>query len=350
MVSLAGVVVLATGVAVGALLVPSRVPEGIAKTAPPASAPATRMNSIDAQAATLVITLSDAQKIVSPVAGTVTSTNCSADGVIVSGTSAVSVDDAPLVFLATPRPLWRDLEVGESGADVSALQQELARLGRDVGIDGRFGRRTLAAVIDVAKDAGVTGATAWTSLPASSFLWLPAPTVRIASCDALLGSRIDPGSPLMSLPQGLSAARVSPVPANLFPGDRVINVGDRTVPVDGDGVVASAEGLESLAQSDAFAAFQANGTGGSPGEGRPGASAPSGMPVQYELAKPISVVSIPAAALYDTRDETGCVLGDGKPTPVTIVGSQLGQAFVIPANGADFSNVRLTTGEARSCG
>lgn len=347
---LAAVALVSIGAAVGVLLAPSGVPEGIATTVPAGSAPATRMESIDSQAATLVITASDSQRIASPVAGTMTSMTCSAGDAVASGTSTMSVDDAPLVFLATPRPLWRDLDIGASGDDVTALQQELARLGRDVGADGRFGTRTLAAVIDVAKHAGLTSAREWTSFPSSSFLWLPAPTVRIAACDALLGSRIETGSPVVSLPPGLSAARVSPLPAHVFPGDRVVNVGDLTIPVDDSGVVTSAEGLALLAQSDAYASFRAHGAGSSSAEGRADASGSSGISIQYQLAEPVSVVSVPAAALYGASEERSCVLGDGSPTPVTIVGSQLGQAFVMPREGVSFSAVSLATAGARPCG
>jgi hypothetical protein len=136
----------------------------------------------------------------------------------------------------------------------------------------------------------------------------------------------------------------------VFPGDRVVRVGDLTIPVDPSGVVTSAEALASLAQSDSYVDFRAKGMISSSDDRGADASSPSGMSVQYELAEPVSVMSVPAAALYGTKADRACVIGDGRPTSVTIVGSQLGQTFVIPENGAAFSVVSLATGEKRPCG
>src|SRR5690606_16748578 len=77
--------------------------------------------------------------------GLVTRTTCAPGAVVASGSSPLTLDDRPVVALATSEPLWRDLGPGAKGSDVKALQTELARLGHAVKPDGVYGRTTSVA-------------------------------------------------------------------------------------------------------------------------------------------------------------------------------------------------------------
>lgn len=71
--------------------------------------------------------------------------------------------------------------------------------------------------------------------------------------------------------------------------------------------------------------------------------------VQFQLASPLSVYSVPAASLYGTDGGASCVLADRKPRAVRIVGSQLGQSLVIPEGDAALVRVSLETRKAPPC-
>lgn len=100
--------VLAVGIFLGVVLAAPAPPESIGPTLVSTTAPATRMETVDKRGATLEI----------------------------------SVNDLPLISLATSRPLWRDLVAGDTGLDVRALRAELTRLGYRTTVDGRFGALT----------------------------------------------------------------------------------------------------------------------------------------------------------------------------------------------------------------
>lgn len=55
----------------------------------------------------------------------------------------------------------KSLQLNDRGPQVSALQRSLRQLGYDVGVDGHFGRKTLAAVQAYAVDRTKKGAPGW---------------------------------------------------------------------------------------------------------------------------------------------------------------------------------------------
>lgn len=339
------------GVVIGVFVIPPKVPSGIAPTSVVDSAPANEVRTVDEQPATLRVTAAAAQTLTAPMSGTVTSTSCRSGETAASGGGALSVNDDVLVYLATSRPLWRDLGVGDSGADVRSLQEELAALGKGIRPDGRFGTATLRAAIEVAERAGATDASTWSSLPHSRLIWLPASTVQTATCDVDLGDRVTEGDAVATLPRGVSEARVTPLPLNAMSGEREAVVGDLTLRLDGSGAIGAVEDLARLAQSSEYrqhvegaAAVGPTGSGAPPED-----SAGSGMSIVYRLTAPISVFSVPAAAVYGADRASACVLSDDHAVAVTIVGSQLGQTFIVPADGRKLRMVRLDTRNAPAC-
>src|SRR5258706_152479 len=71
-----------------------------------------------------------------------------AGGTIINGRQLAEIDGQPLFALAGTVPAWRDLTPGESGPDVTELQEALASLGYyDHGdTPGYFGSATQYAV------------------------------------------------------------------------------------------------------------------------------------------------------------------------------------------------------------
>ena len=64
------------------------------------------------------------------------------------GRRSLDIDREKIIALATDTPLWRPLERDMRGADVAALQKELARLGYDVRESGVMDWSTRFAAAD----------------------------------------------------------------------------------------------------------------------------------------------------------------------------------------------------------
>ncbi|MBO1737239.1 peptidoglycan-binding protein [Leifsonia sp. TF02-11] len=325
-------------------------PAAIAPSASLAVAPVKEVQTLDEQPATLAVTASPAKGLTSSMAGTVTSTLCIAGGSATSGNAALSINDEMIVYLATSRPLWRDLAVGDVGADVRSLQEELVTLGHAIRPDGRFGTATLRAVVEVAEKAGASDAATWSVLPHDRVIWLPARAVQTVTCDRRLGDRVSEGDAVATLPSGVAAAKVSPLPANALSGDRVVVVGDLTLPVDASGSIAAAESLVRLAQSTEYREHADRASTDESGAAPfTGGSAGAELSITYRLATPVSVISVPAASVYDTHGAAACVAVRGRGIAMTIVGSQLGQTFVVPEQDVRVREVDLDTRDASAC-
>lgn len=344
---------LGIGVVIGSLLMPASLPPSLDSRPLPIEAPATKVSTLDPQSVNLVVTSSEPQKLTSRSSGVITSTSCVPGREAVSGTSAFSINDQPLIYLSTSRPIWRDLSAGDRGQDVEALQAELNRLGYAVEVDGRFGRSTLAAAIQMARKAGDDSARSWIGVPASTIVWLPAPSVLVDACDATLGGTVDAGNGLGTLPRALASAAVKPVPSQVMAGARVIVAGDLTLPVDSKGTISSSDHLLKLAQSSAYRAFLDGQTGAGPGPVPQGLgtsnSSGSAISVEYRLAEALDVFSVPAAAVYNVKGSQACVMSKGSGIPVTIADSQLGQTLIVPDKPQDVRTVNLDHASARPC-
>ncbi len=354
--AIAGVVLLVTlgiGVVIGSLLLPTPVPASIDSRDDPIVAPVTNVSTLDPQSVNLVVAAAEPQKLTSRSSGLVTSSTCMPGREAISGTSAFSVNDQPLIYLSTSRPVWRDLSIGARGQDVEALQAELKRLGYAVKVDGTFGRSTLAAVVQMARKAGDDSERLRAGVPHSAIVWLPAPSVIVETCDALLGATVAAGDGLATLPPILASAAVKPLPSEVMAGSRVIVAGDLTLPLDSSGTISGNYHLLKLAQSSAYRAFRDGQTGAGPGPvaQAPGTASSSGsaMSVEYRLAEPLDALSVPAAAVYDVKGAQACVMAEGSSIPVTIADSQLGQTLIVPDKAQIVRAVSLDHRNALPC-
>lgn len=343
----AGVLLVSAGTAVGLTLAPTGAPRSVDPPSGPVTVTAATAMFDDARPVGLAVVPSGQSALTSPASGRVTSSDCRPGAAVVPGSSPFSVDDQPLIALATSRPIWRDLGVGDTGPDVRALQEELKRLGQATAVDGSVGAQTLRAARAVAAAAG-RDTRGWETVPAAAILWLPANPATVSACRARPGDLVDAGDQLATLPAVIEAARVNPgdAPSGANDGAREAVVDGEVFPLDGEGSIAQ-DDLPRLAGTPSYrSAVQQDATdAASSAEGRTVTVA-----AQSRLAAPVPAWQVPPAALYDIRGTAACVLSDGRPRPVTILGSKLGAAYVSTAAGATLRSLRLQPEDAPECG
>ncbi len=80
--------------------------------------------------------------------------------VVTPGQLVAAVSGRPLLLLPSSVPLYRDIELGDSGPDVTALHTALASFGYTVSSTDTFDMSTRYALIDWYKAAGYTAPTA----------------------------------------------------------------------------------------------------------------------------------------------------------------------------------------------
>lgn len=302
------------GVSAGAtalVLAPHR-PATLGEGSDPQTFPLTTEDFDDQRTVDVTVNTTDGTHLAAPVSGRITAWGCAAGGTIESGHTMMSVDDQPILSLATSMPLWRDLASGDHGTDVSSLQTELARLGEPVDIDGALGAETITAFNDLLHRLGGNAET--DGIPLARVQWIPSPSVALASCTASLGARIEEGDDIATLPGGVTQLTIESYPKDLYPGDRVITINGIDVPVDPDGRVSS-EGVALLGDVVLTRSTEGND--------------PATFSAALRLAENVLVAPIPPSALYDLTDRTGCVTADSRPRAVRVAGSQLGQTFVV---------------------
>jgi hypothetical protein len=310
--TLAAVVLLAGGVTAGMALAPESEPQSVRSATPPSAVPVSRQVFDDSRRVKVTPVVAEEGTLQVADTGKVTRSQCAPGAVIESGSSPVTVDDRPVLALATSIPMWRDLAPTAKGDDVKALQVELARLGHTVKADGTYGSSTKAAVTKLFKAAGVAKPTG--DLSVASVLWLPAPSVAVKACEVPVGAATS-AEAFATTAGTLVSLGLSDTLSNVTPGDRVLRLGDLTAPVGEGGVVTDAAFLEAVRGSMEFAGWQ-----------RTEGSEP--LTLEYVLAAPLEVSVVPPGALFALSGATGCVSAAGTSHPVTIIASSLGQTLV----------------------
>jgi len=249
-----------------------------------------------------------------PGTGKVTAFSCAVGARLESGTTTVSVDGVPAMNLATPHPLWRDLHARDSGVDVTELADALVTLGYLGETTSTVSSRLLDAWVEAQRAIGDVTSETW--IPLDRIEWLPADGIAIASCRVAVGDLVASGQSLADLtPTVVGASLVSP-PMTSGIGEHILTVEGERFTLTADGQIANPTDLDRLARlpSVAFAV------------GTSGSGQVSGT---YALVEPLMVSVVPPASVVVGPDGSGCVVGDGGPQRVQVVGSQLGQSLVI---------------------
>lgn len=313
----------AAGVGTAALLGAPAAPDSLAPAASLAQAPVTVRDFTDRRSVALRVSARHVPSVTARVAGFVTASACVPGEVIASGGSTFALDGSPLVNLHTDVPLWRTLSVGDRGDDVAALHAELRRLGVDAPQDDRVTAATLRSYRTMAASAGLVLPSSENVVDPARVVWLPTAEVTAAQCPTPKGMDISAGDPLVDLPSAVAAATVVDLPSDRAAGDRVVTVDGAAVPLAEDGRITDPAALAAIAGSQAYADASATADD---------AAADVTLTVSWQLVEPLSVWVVPPAAVIGAGTDRACVEDDGAtPLAVEIVGSELGQTFVIPA-------------------
>jgi Putative peptidoglycan binding domain/HlyD family secretion protein len=193
----AGVVVLAVGAAAAATIGfgfnPTKGEQAQAQL-PPSTAKVTRQTLNDTQTVSGTLGYGDSTTLSSRIAGTVTSLPY-ASSVFQRGNTIYKVDNTPVVLMYGSIPAYRAMKVGDEGADVKQLEQNLKALGYSgFTVDEKFTSDTADAVKDWQEDLGLdeTGV-----VDLGRVLFAPG-AIRVDSVKASLGGEIGPGQEVLS--------------------------------------------------------------------------------------------------------------------------------------------------------
>ncbi|MBT1162636.1 hypothetical protein [Bifidobacterium sp. SO1] len=341
-------VVVSVSLAVGAcaLWLPDRAPGLLGAAGEVTSVPVGVQEYAGSQQVTLVPTVSSARDLVGNVSGTVTA-DWSAGG-LESGKAAYRVNDRVVVALGTATPLYRDLVVGDRGDDVLALNNELNRLGYG-GVPGsdEYLWDTSEGVRRLMNDRGDTSDG---GLRIADVLWIPAVSVRVGSWDAVVGVGVTAGMAVGQVPGMLT--RLTVKNGRAADMDRTVSVLGQTGTLPAGSVeITDAAFLDRVAASDDYRLMDE-------------ATLAAGLGASLALAEPVTVLRVPAGAVFGVDGTQGCVAvpRDGSPDDagafdvvrVSIVGSELGASLVRTGDGGpDVSSIaRVAIGSriaAESC-
>ncbi|SEG82484.1 hypothetical protein SAMN04489712_11533 [Thermomonospora echinospora] len=331
--SLAGLVLAGAGAMGGILLRPADPPPGLRAAAEVTSAPTATEQFTDERTVKVAMTVAPTPPLSVAATGRVTASYCTAGRTLKSGALAARINEKPVVALATKIPLYRDLDLGATGRDVAGLQQELRRLGHGGSTGGRYDYWTKTAVQRLMRAAGVSGPDG--VLRISQVLWLPDSRVVPAKCSMVVGRQVSQGDKYATVPRRPASIRVSPMPADLAPGRRTIELMGRSGPLGKDGTVTDRDFLAALSRTREFQDLK-------PGDEPPAA--------RIALAAPLRTVKVPPSAVFAVDGARGCLQSGRRVIPVRIVGSKLGTTLVLPDQAVP-STVNLGSSiTARSCG
>jgi Putative peptidoglycan binding domain len=158
-----------------------------------------------------------------------------------NGEQLAELDGQPLFLLAGPVPAWRDLTPGESGPDVSELQNALASLGYYDGGDtaGYFGAATQDAVSQYYGHLGYAAPSSG-GVPAADVVFLPKLPASVVAVNGAAGQQ--PGQPFLELAARGSLALTGQLPpayaGQVKPGLKV-SIYDEVTGIHATGTVAS---------------------------------------------------------------------------------------------------------------
>jgi membrane fusion protein, multidrug efflux system len=162
---------------------------------PPATAPVTRQDLVEAQQVDGTLGYGDEHNLVGGVQGTVTW--LAAEGATVSrGQALYRVDNQPVVLMYGSLPLYRSLSDGvDDGPDVKELEENLEALSYGgFTVDEHYTAETAGAVEDWQEDQGLerTGA-----VEPGRVVMVPGP-VRVSDQRASVGARTAPGQTVLT--------------------------------------------------------------------------------------------------------------------------------------------------------
>lgn len=298
----------------------------------------------DSHNVTLTIVSGKTTSINTQSSGMVTEFSCGIGERWIEGTTPLAVDGAPKVVLNTSLPMHRDLSGGETGTDVTALQEALQRLGHDVSKTGKFDSQTKSELAELLKSLGVKAknnlklGAFWVD----DFLWMGTGDTPVETCPVSPGDLVSTGDTIATFEPVITAIDVS-TQGSLFEGDRTLKVGETTVPVPLDGVVSDPETVAELLNEPYMISYFAQRA-----LSEDSAPPPNGL---LELKVPLQVYAVPPSAIVGVVSDVGCVFDQTNSYPIQIISSSLGLTYVSFPDGADTpASVLIQPPQGSTCG
>lgn len=325
---LTGLGMLSVGVIAATMLIPTPTPDGLQAAASPDAIAVSRQSFADERTVEVAFETSAEQSITSHATGTVSESRCVVGQAVESGTRLLSVDGAPVIALHVDVPLYREIGAGDTGGDVLALQQELARLGYNAEGDGVYGWRTAAGVSQMFGQAGEHSPDG--RIGPADVAWISQTTVTPTQCVAGLNANLADGDEIMRTGGQLTAVTFS-MPADLREGSRTFTLFGVVVSLaETNGSIGDPTFLAQVTASDGYRTALADQGGKKP-------------TATLALEQPIDAIKVPPSAVTGQRGAHACVSPDGtRAIPVTVIGSALGATLVQPEQaGATIDTVVL---------
>lgn len=365
------VIALAAGIACGVLLARPRVPRSLQSTTTSGSINVARSRFDDARKITATVHVGSGQTVRSPESGTVTALTCAQGSTIASGTSFIAIDETPVLALHTDIPPYRDLKSGMRGGDAKALNAELRRLGYAAPEGETMTWDTILAynaLADAVGAARLVKDNGWV-LSRNAFIWLNEQSAVARTCAVDVGTVVDSSSELLTTSTHPRSVTLTMPQDDVVAGERVLEVDGRMIETSqrtttltdasqvdmilGGNAYRQAAGAGENAGSSSSDSGSDEGNGGANGAGGDGgvsvASSDVSFSLQWRLKTPLDVWSLPPTALYDQQDDRACVVSDGKPVAVTVIGSQLGRSMVTVDSGATLGKILTEPHGAEGC-
>lgn len=285
-------VVLAASLAVGAcaLWLPDRAPALLGAASEVTSAPVNVQQYDGVQQVTMLPTVAAKRDLTGNVSGIVTG-DWSEKG-LASGKKAYKVNDRAVIALATSAPLYRDMKTGDTGDDVLALNNELARLGYSAAAQSNtYTWATAQGVTKLLADNGNTSSSG--DLPIADVLWIPSASVQPVSWTATPGATVQAGTAVGQVPGALTKLTIMNGQAS--DQDRTISMfGQTGVIPAGQTAVTDAKFCNAVAATEDYRSFDE-------------AALSAGLSATVSLKQPVRVLRVPAAAVFGVNGTQGCI-------------------------------------------
>ncbi len=324
------VTLFAMGVVVGGVWMSNKVPDLVSPSSSVSTISVSSQLYDGRRTMSVVPQVSTSQVVHTGMSGLITASSCNKDQAVASGGSSWAIDGQPILALFLANPLWRDLAPSMEGADVSALQSELSRLGYDAPQTGVFDWNTRQVVDELLATLGATLPSDGI-LPQGWVIWLPHPDFIVSTCSVTVGDRVIMGDVLAEATGKLRALVLSDPPGDGW----VATYGEHTAPVDGQGAVTDQALLSAFESGPEYQHHSETSTGS--------------LSLTVSLAEPLTVIAVPPSAVVVHGSGSGCLVSENGVWPVRIISSSLGQTYVEVEGNETPSQVALHPDEAVTC-
>ncbi|MDR1033962.1 MAG: hypothetical protein LBL41_04255 [Bifidobacteriaceae bacterium] len=265
------ILALATGATTALLLVNTAPPSSIADGEDPESVQVTAQETYDRKSVELNVNGQGERTLLAGKSGILTRYECVPGEKIASGSSVLSINGKDLINIHTETPPYEN-----------------------VVFEGR-------------------------TIEFENVIWLPEPEMVINSCPLSLGQNVGFEQVLYTVPSQVTGAKIAEFPENMIAGDRVLRISEEEFHLNKDGAVSQKDLLK-LAATQQYRQ-QVMGLVSTGSESVK-------ITADYSLVNPVNISVVPPSAIVTETETKTCVISDGKPIAVNIIGSELGRTFV----------------------